>query len=160
MLKVHLLCVGKLKEAFFQDAAQEYTKRLAGYCNFTLTQLPEQKLSQRPSPGEINTALEKEGQAILDKIPSNARVIALCVEGKSLDSPQLAEQLYQAMGQSVGQLVFIIGGSYGLSPLVKQRATLRLSMSAMTFPHHLARVMALEQIYRGFKILEQSSYHK
>ncbi len=160
MLKIQLIVVGKIKETFFQQAVEEYQKRLGGYCTFTLTQLPEEKLKQNPSDKEISQALEKEGQNILAQIPKTARVIPLCVEGKSLDSPALAEEIGQAMAGSVGQLVLVIGGSFGLSPAVKQRGDLRLSMSAMTFPHHLARVMLMEQIYRGFKILENSPYHK
>lgn len=160
MLSVHLIVVGKMKEKFYIDAADEYRKRLGGYCKFTLTQIPEEKLSQTPSEKEITNALEKEGGQILAKVPENSYFIPLCVEGKPLASDQLAREIDKVAQGSHRHLVFVIGGSFGLSPTVKSRANLRLSMSPMTFPHHLARVMLLEQIYRGFKILEGSPYHK
>ncbi len=160
MRDLQLICVGKLKESFYREACGEYQKRLRAYCRLTVTELAEERLSQNPSPGEIAAALEKEGGAICARIPPSSRVIALCVEGELKSSEELA-RLVQAW--DVGperHLVFVIGGSYGLSRRVKQLAQLRLSMSPMTFPHHLARVMVLEQIYRAFKIREGSAYHK
>ena len=161
MISIHLICVGKLKEKFYLEAAAEYTKRLSAYCKLTLTELPECRLSQNPSQGEIAAALDKEADAIRAKIPPNASLIALCVEGKQQSSEELARlvQIWSS-GSSARHLVFVIGGSYGLHPSIKQQAWVRLSMSPMTFPHHLARVMVLEQIYRAFKINEGSSYHK
>ncbi|MFI3250785.1 MAG: 23S rRNA (pseudouridine(1915)-N(3))-methyltransferase RlmH [Eubacteriales bacterium] len=160
MLKVHLIVVGKLKEKFFLDASDEYIKRLGGYCNFTLTQIPEEKLPSHPSEREILAALHKEGGQILSKVPSDSALIPLCVEGKTLSSQALATQVQSVANGPMRHLVFVIGGSYGLSDDVKSRATLKLSLSPMTFPHHLARVILLEQIYRAFKIIEGSSYHK
>ena len=160
MLSVHLICVGKLKEKFYLDACAEYMKRLSPYCKLTLTELPEVKLPQNPSLGEITAALDKEGDAIRAKIPPNSSVVALCVEGKTRSSEELADLVRTWEQNAAKHLVFVIGGSYGLHPSIKAEAWVRLSMSPMTFPHHLARVMVLEQIYRAFKINEGSSYHK
>lgn len=160
MLSVHLICVGKLKEKFYREAVEEYTKRLSGYCKLNLVELPEVKLPQNPSQGEIQAALDKEGDAIRSKIPQSASVVAMCVEGKTRSSEELAGLMRTWEQNSAKHLVFVIGGSYGLHPSIKEQAWLRLSMSPMTFPHHLARVMVLEQVYRAFKINEGSSYHK
>ena len=160
MLSVHLICVGKLKEKFYLEACAEYMKRLSPYCKLTLTELPEVKLPQNPSLGEIAAALDKEGDAIRAKIPPNSSVVALCVEGKMRSSEELARLVRTWEQNAAKHLVFVIGGSYGLHPSVKAEAWVQLSMSPMTFPHHLARVMVLEQIYRAFKINEGSSYHK
>ena len=160
MLSVHLICVGKLKEKFYLEACAEYMKRLSPYCKLTLTELPEVKLPQNPSLGEIAAALDKEGDAIRAKIPPNFSVVALCVEGKMRSSEELASLVRTWEQNAAKHLVFVIGGSYGLHPSVKAEAWVQLSMSPMTFPHHLARVMVLEQIYRAFKINEGSSYHK
>ena len=160
MAGVTVICVGRLKETFYQEAAAEYAKRLAGYCKLNIVELAEQKLPKNPSPGEIQNALKKEGEAIRAKIPPGSRVTALCVEGGMRSSEELA-QMIAGWEQGPGKnLVFVIGGSYGLHPDVKAMAAVRLSMSPMTFPHHLARVMLLEQIYRAFKIREGSEYHK
>ena len=160
MLSVHIICVGKMKEKFYIGAAEEYLKRLSAYCKLTLTELPEEKLPPNPSQSQINAALSKEGQAIRAKIPANSSIIALCVEGKPHSSEQLADLLLQWEQNSAKHLVFLIGGSCGLDAGLKKEAWVRLSMSPMTFPHHLARVMLLEQIYRAFKINEGSAYHK
>lgn len=160
MTDIRIICVGKLKEKFYAAAAGEYAKRLGAYCKLTVLELPEERLGDRPSPAQIEAALSKEGDAILSKVPSGAVVIALCVEGNTLSSEELAKNMAQWTVQGNSQFVFLIGGSFGMHPKVKQRARLRLSMSPMTFPHHLARVMVLEQVYRAFKINEGSSYHK
>ena len=160
MMSVHLICVGKLKEKFYREAVEEYTKRLKCYCKLELVELPEAKLSQNPSLGEIQAALDKEGDAIRNKIPAGSSVVAMCVEGKTQSSEELAATFRAWEQNSAKLLVFVIGGSYGLHPSIKAEAWLRLSMSPMTFPHHLARVMVLEQVYRAFKINEGSSYHK
>ena len=159
MLSVYLICVGKLKEPFYKDACAEYIKRLSAYCKLTLVEIPEVKLSKAPALGEITNALAKEGDAIRQKIPPSARVAALCVEGRMRSSEEMARMI-PAQGSQDKHLVFLIGGSYGLHPSIKAEANVQLSMSPMTFPHHLARVMLLEQIYRAFKISEGSSYHK
>ena len=157
---VHIICVGKLKEKFYTDAAAEYVKRLGAYCKFRLTELPEERLPADPSQAQIDAALEKEAQAVRGKIPKGAAVIAMCVEGNLLSSEKLAAKLEQWSAGGTSSLVFLIGSSYGMHPSLKGMAQMKLSMSPMTFPHHLARVMLLEQIYRCFKIQEGSGYHK
>ena len=160
MLSAHLICVGKLKEKFYQEACAEYIKRLSAYCRLTVTELPEEKLPAAPSQAQIQQALAREAQAIRAKLPSGASVVALCVEGKERSSEDFARLLADWAQGGRKHLVFLIGGSCGLDEGLKQEAWLRLSMSPMTFPHHLARVMVLEQLYRAFKISEGSSYHK
>ena len=157
---VHIICVGKLKEKFYIDAAAEYAKRLSAYCRLQITELPEERLPQNPSRAQIDAALEKEAQAVQGKIPKGAAVITLCVEGTLLSSEKLAAKLEQWSAGGASNLVFLIGSSYGMHPALKALAQLKLSMSPMTFPHHLARVMLLEQVYRCFKIQEGSGYHK
>ena len=160
MVDVAVICVGKLKEKFYQDSAAEYVKRLSAYCKLNMVELPEQKLPKNPSLGEIQSALEKEGGAIRGKITPGSSVVALAVEGKQRSSEELAEMIAAWSHSAAKHLVFVIGGSYGLHPSVKAGAWATLSMSPMTFPHHLARVMLLEQLYRAFKIQEGSDYHK
>lgn len=160
MLNLTVICVGKLKESFYIAAVQEYQKRLKGYCKLNLIELAEEKLPSSPSQAQINAALEKEAQAISGKLPKRAEIIALCIEGKLLSSEQLAQKFQQWATSGLSNIVLLIGSSYGLHPSVKEKASLRLSMSPMTFPHHLARVMLLEQVYRAFKINEGSPYHK
>ena len=160
MLSIQFLCVGKMKEKFYMDGAAEYAKRLNGYCKLTITELNEERLPDNPTPAQISAALEKEGAVILSKLPKGGKVVALCVEGKPMSSEKLAETVNNWAVGGASQITFLIGGSYGMHESVKAKADLRLSMSPMTFPHHLARVMVLEQIYRAFKINEGSSYHK
>ena len=160
MQKVTVLCVGKLKEKFYIDAAAEYAKRLSRFCKLELVELPEERLPEDPSPAQIEAALLKEAAAIRAKLPAGAALIALCVEGELRSSEALARQMADWASQGVGQLVFLIGGSFGLHPSIKTEARLRLSMSPMTFPHHLARVMLLEQLYRAYQIQAGSRYHK
>ena len=160
MQKVTVLCVGKLKEKFYADACAEYQKRLTRHCKLDLIELPEQRLPENPSEAEIEAALSKEADAIEEKLPRGGAVVALCVEGKALSSEQLADTLARYAAQGVSQVTVLIGGSFGLHERVKQRAELRLSMSPMTFPHHLARVMLLEQIYRAYQIQGGTRYHK
>ena len=160
MLRIYLVCVGRLKERFYQDACAEYLKRLSPYCKLTLLELPEERLPQSPSQGQIDAALEKEGQAIRSKLPPNTSLVCLCVEGRLRSSEELASLVQTWEHNSAKHLAFVIGGSFGLAESLKAEAWVRLSMSPMTFPHHLARVMVLEQLYRAFKINEGSSYHK
>ena len=160
MLSVTLLCVGKMREKHYIAAFSEYEKRLGAYCRFDLKEIPEQKLPDRPAPKEIENALEKEGREILGAVPKGAAVIAMCVEGTQLSSPALAERIEKLQNRGVSHLCFVVGGSFGLHAHVKRAAQLRLSMSEMTFPHHLARVMLAEQIYRAFTILNGTQYHK
>ena len=160
MLSVVLVCVGKLKEQFYEDAAAEYAKRLSAYCKLDIVELPEQKLPKKPTPGQIEAALDREANAIRAKIPPSSRVVALCIEGRLRSSEELVRMLPSSGYSIYKHLVFIVGGSYGLHPSIKAEVQSQLSMSPMTFPHHLARVMLLEQLYRAFKIQEGSDYHK
>ncbi len=160
MQKVNVICVGKLKEKFYIDAVGEYEKRLQRHCKLSVIELTEQRLSDAPSEAEIRRALAAEAAAIREKLPKGGAVVALCIEGKPLTSPQFAEKLRQFALEGQSQVSFLIGGSCGLDEGLKKEADLRLSFSPMTFPHHLARVMLLEQIYRGYQILEGSKYHK
>lgn len=160
MLTVKLVCVGKLKEKFFAEAFEEYRKRLGAFCRFECAELAEQRLGDAPGAREIAAALEREAADIEKAIPSGAAVVAMCVEGKSMKSEELAAQLdrWQSAGRS--RVCFVVGGSFGLSERVKARADLRLSVSRMTFPHHLFRVMLAEQIYRALSISAGTRYHK
>ena len=160
MLGVRLICVGKLGERFWKDAAAEYEKRLSGYCRLEVIELPEQRLPDRPSEGQIETAWRREAELIRSKIPQNAAVIALCIEGRELSSRQLADKLEELSLNGTSKVVLLIGGSYGLDAALKRQAWMRLSMSPMTFPHHLARIMVLEQVYRALNIQAGGKYHK
>ncbi len=160
MLSVKLICVGKLKEKFFSDATEEYIKRLRSYCRLEIEELPECRLPENPNARDIEGALAREADGIELRIPKGSAIIALCIEGTALDSVQLSLLIQRCATQGQSKLCFIIGGSAGLHPRIKELAHFRLSMSKMTFPHHLARVMLLEQLYRGFKIIEGSKYHK
>lgn len=160
MTGITLICVGKMKEKFYIDAAAEYEKRLGAYAKTEIVELNEVRLPEKPTDGEIESALSREAEAIRSKIPKGAAVIAMCIEGNMLKSEDVAKMLQKYGGSGVSRLCFIIGGSFGLHESVKKAADVRLSMSPMTFPHHLARVMLLEQIYRGFKINEGGRYHK
>lgn len=160
MLSVYLICVGKLKEKFYQEACAEYIKRLSPYCRLTLVELPEEKLPQDPSQAQIDAALEKESQAIRAKLPPSTSLVCLCVEGRLRSSEELSALVGTWEHSSAKHLAFVIGGSYGLAERLKGESWVKLSMSPMTFPHHLARVMLLEQIYRAFQINEGSRYHK
>jgi len=154
-----VLCVGKLKEKFYADAAAEYAKRLSRYCKLEIIEIPEERLRENPSQIEIERALGKEAEAIRAKLPSASVVAAMCIEGRQRSSEEFARLIGEAAG-SGKSLVFLIGGSNGLDEGLKRGVWERLSMSRMTFPHHLARVMLLEQLYRGYQIQEGGKYHK
>ena len=160
MFDITLICMGKLKEKFYISAAAEYEKRLAGYCRFRLIELPETRLPDDPSPAQIAAGLEKEGEIIREKLPKNTWFCILTPEGKLLSSEQLAEKLKEVKLSGKSSACFLIGSSFGISPSIKAMADFKLSMSPMTFPHHLARVMVLEQLYREEAIQAGSKYHK
>ncbi len=160
MKTVTLICVGKLKESYWREAVAEYQKRLSAFCRFEIIELPEYRLPENPSAAEIEKALDSEGTAILSKIPAGAAVVPLCIEGKPLSSPALSELFQKWAIEGKSKTVFIIGSSFGLSDRVKAAAAYRLSMSPMTFPHQLARVMLCEQIYRAMQIEMGGKYHK
>ena len=160
MQRVTVLCVGKLKEKFYIDAAAEYVKRLQRHCKLELIELPEQRLRDDPSPAEIQKALRTEGDAIRERLPKGGAVIALCIEGRPCSSEELSRRMAEFGVQGKTQLTFLIGGSVGLDEDLKRQADWRLSMSPMTFPHHMARIMLLEQIYRAYQIAGGTKYHK
>lgn len=159
MLTVQILCVGKLKEAYWRDACAEYTKRLQAFCRFSILELPESKLPEHPSDAQIAAALKSEG-AKIRSAAGNSAVFALCIEGKQLSSEQLAEKINILTVTGTSSVSFLIGSSFGLCDEVKQSADFKLSMSPMTFPHQLARVMLCEQTYRAFQIMNNGKYHK
>lgn len=160
MLTINLICVGKLKENYLKDAAAEYVKRLAAFCKLNIHEIEEDRLVDNPSPSQINMGLEAEGKKILSKIPQGSKIIPLCIEGKLLTSEELATDISTTAIGGTSNISFIIGGSYGLSEEVKKVANVSLSLSKMTFPHQLARIMLLEQIYRSFTIISNKKYHK
>ncbi len=159
MISVKLIAVGNLKEGYLRDAAAEYQKRLGGFCRFTLAELKEEKLSDSPSDKEIVNALSKEAERILAEMPKRAYKIALCVEGKQMSSEELAEKL-DSISATHSELCLVIGSSHGLDDSVKNACDYRLSVSKLTFPHQLMRVILLEAVYRGFNILKGTHYHK
>jgi len=160
MFEITLIAMGKLKEKFYTSAAAEYAKRLGGYCRFTLLELPETRLPEDPSPAEIAAGLEKEGDLILSKVPKGAWLCVFTPEGTMLSSEDFAKKLGQVKNGGKSVACFLIGSSFGIAPRVKAQADLRLSMGPMTFPHHLARIMVLEQLYRAEAIQAGSKYHK
>ncbi len=161
MRSINIICVGNLKEKYLREAAAEYEKRLSAYCKLKITELNEYKLSDKPSPAEIAKCIESEGAAIAAKIPQNAVIAAMCIEGEMLSSEGFSEKLTQIMSdESAPELCIVIGGSYGLWDEIKKRAKLKLSLSRMTFTHQISRVLILEQLYRAFQISTGGKYHK
>ena len=158
MQRVTVLCVGKLKEKFYLEAAAEYVKRLQRFCKLELVELPESRLPETPSPAEVQRALAAEAAAIRERLPKGGAVIALCIEGKPCSSVELSRRMEELAVAGKTQLTFLIG--VGLDESLKRQADWRLSMSPMTFPHHLARIMLLEQIYRAYQISAGTKYHK
>lgn len=161
MLSVNIIAVGKLKESYLREACAEYVKRLNAFCKITVTELPESKLPDSPSEKEIFTALANEGKAISQLLSGkDSYNIAMCIEGKTLSSEDFAEKIGKISVEGKSVLNIVIGSSHGISEDVKKMSDFRLSMSEMTFPHQLARVMVLEQVYRAFQILNGGKYHK
>jgi len=158
MLNVKIITVGKLKEKYLRDACDEYLKRLKRFGNVTVIELDESRLSDNPSDKEIENALSNEAENILKH--AAGYIIPMCIEGKQLSSVKLANKMADIPVHGQSTVSFIIGSSFGLSEKVKQKADFRLSMSEMTFPHQLARVMLLEQVYRAFQINNGGKYHK
>ena len=159
MLRIRLIVIGNLKEVFWREAVAEYEKRLSAYAKVEITELKEARLPEEPAPAEIAAALEKEADAVLAAVPPRAALWALCVEGGQVSSPQLADMLADVM-KNTGDLALVIGSSHGLSPRVKAAAARRLSLSKLTFPHQLTRVLLLETLYRSLSILHGGKYHK
>ena len=159
-MKITLVTVGKIKERYFEDAIREYAKRLSRYCKLDIIQVADEKTPDGAGEAIVRQIKEKEGQRILSLIRDDAYVIALAIEGKMLDSEELAERIEKLGVSGISQIVFVIGGSLGLSAQVMKRADYALSFSRMTFPHQLMRVVLLEQIYRGYRIMNHQPYHK
>lgn len=159
-MKITLITVGKIKEKYFTDAIAEYAKRLSRYCKLEIVEVADEKTPDNASEGLENQIKEKEGERILSKVPDNAYVVALAIDGKQLSSEELADKMEKWNVNGVSHLVFIIGGSLGLTQKVLNRADYSLSFSKMTFPHQLMRVVLLEQIYRSFRIRNHEPYHK
>ena len=160
MQKITILCVGKLKERFYTDAAAEYSKRLQRHCKLEIIELPETRLPENPSPAEIERALGTEAELIRQKLPKGGAVVAMCIEGTTCSSETLSCRLQEFGTAGKSCVTFLIGGSFGLDASVKRQADWQLSMSPMTFPHHMARIMLLEQIYRAYQIADGTRYHK
>ncbi|MGM9640687.1 MAG: 23S rRNA (pseudouridine(1915)-N(3))-methyltransferase RlmH [Faecousia sp.] len=160
MFQITLLAMGKLKEKFYLSAAAEYEKRLAGYCKFQLLELPECRLPENPQPSEIAAGLAREAELIRQRIPKGAWFCVLTSEGSNPTSEEFARKLAQVKLSGRSGACFLIGSSFGIDPGIKAQADFLLSMGKMTFPHHLARVMVLEQIYRAEAIQAGSKYHK
>lgn len=160
MQTVNIICIGKIKEKYFTDAISEYAKRLKSFCKFNIIELDEEKLPSNPSDAQINNTIKAEGERILSKLSKNSFVVPMCIEGKMLSSTDLAQKISDVALMGKSTIDFIIGGSWGLSDAVKSKADLKLSMSKMTFPHQMARVILCEQIYRAFEIQTNGKYHK
>lgn len=159
-MNITVISVGKIKEKFFKAAIEEYAKRLSRYCRFEIVEVKDEKTPDNPSVREREMVLNTEGERIISKLPKNAKIISLCVEGESVSSEGLADIINEYCINGTGSIVFIIGGSMGLSDSVKKMSDIRLSFSKLTFPHMLMRVILSEQIYRAFTIIEGKTYHK
>lgn len=162
-MNLKIICIGKNKEKYWDAADAEYLKRLRAFCTPQVIEIPARRVPDNPNSAQIQAVLETEGELILQKLPRkgpNTFVAAMCIEGGQLDSMELSDKLSGLMVGGVSDLAFVIGGSHGLSEAVKSAADFRFSMSRMTFPHQLARVMLLEQLYRAFMIRSGAKYHK
>ena len=160
MININFIVLGKLKEKYMKEFSAEYEKRLSGYCKLTVTELEPVKLSDNPSEQEIKNALAKETQMIKAKIPKNSFVFSMCIEGKQMSSEELSKKLEDIALSGKNNITFIIGSSFGLSDEIKQMSDYKFSMSKMTFPHKLARIMLTEQVYRALSITNNAKYHK
>lgn len=159
-MNIRIICIGKLKEKYWQDASNEYIKRLKPFCNIEIVELKEYKITKNPSPKDEEIVKIKEGEAILSKIKDGDYVISLEILGKQISSEMMAEKLIGITNQGYSDFDFVIGGSLGISDEVSKRANFKLSFSLMTFPHQMMRIILLEQIYRSFMINKGTSYHK
>lgn len=159
-MKIKIACVGKVKDAFYREAVAEYAKRLSRFCALEIAEVADEKAPETLSPAEEAQVMEREGEKLLARILPGEFVVCLTIDGKSFSSDQFANTLQATFDRSVSCITFVIGGSLGLSPAVTSRADLKLSVSDMTLPHGLCRVVLLEQIYRAFKINSHEPYHK
>lgn len=159
-MKITIVCVGKVKEKFYQDAVKEYSKRLSRYTKLDIAEVADEKTEEQSTEVEINLVKDKEGERILKAIKDDGYVVCLAIDGRQLDSVELSEKMNNLLVTGKSHIYFVIGGSLGLSDNVLKRADMKLSFSRMTFPHQLMRVILLEQIYRGFRIMNNEPYHK
>lgn len=159
-MNIKIICVGKIKEKYIQEGIKEFSKRLSRYCNLDIIEVNDEKAPENLSEKEMEIVKLKEGEKILSKIPQNAYVISLVIEGKQLGSEDLAYRMEELMVGGISDICFIIGGSLGLSKDIINRSDYKLSFSKMTFPHQLMRLILLEQVYRGFRIMKGEPYHK
>ena len=160
MISVTVIAMGKLKEKYMREFSEEYQKRLSSYCKLNIVELAPKQLSDNPSENEIKNALAAEAQQIKQKLPSNSYVFSMCIEGKQVSSERFSRKLSEIAVNGKSNIVFIIGSSFGLSDEIKNMSDFKFSMSEMTFPHQMARIMLLEQIYRTFQISSGGKYHK
>ena len=159
MTQLTFIVVGTQKEDYFRTATAEYIKRLGAFCRAETVELREERIADENDPRAVAAALEAEGQKILARLAPDTSLFALCVEGEEMDSPTLAKRIGEKIDRG-GRIAVAIGSSHGLSPAVKARADVRLSLSRLTFPHQMARLIAAEAFYRGFCILAGKNYHK
>lgn len=160
MITVNIICIGKIKEKYWTDAIAEYKKRLSAFCRLNIVELDEEKIYQNPNPSQIDSILTAEGKRIIGALSKGSYVISMCIEGKMISSPEFADRFEDISLSGKSTVDFIIGGSWGLSDEVKKKSDFKLSMSKMTFPHQMARVVLCEQIYRAFEINNNGKYHK
>lgn len=160
MIKVNIIAVGKLKEKYLRDACSEYMKRLTAFSKANVIEVAEERCSDNPSPTELETVKQKEGERIIAKIPKGSYVIPMCIEGVQMSSEEFSEKIESITVSGSSEITFIIGGSFGLSDEVKALGRLKLSFGKLTLPHQLMRVVLLEQIYRAFSISANTKYHK
>lgn len=160
MMNVTVIALAKLKESYMREFSSEYEKRLSAFCKLNIIELSPERLSDNPSDSEIETALLKETKLIKSKLPQNAYIFSMCIEGRQLSSPEFSEKLNNIALSGKSNVVFIIGSSFGLSDEIKNLSDFKFSMSKMTFPHQFARCMLLEQLYRAFQISIGGKYHK
>ena len=160
MLKVNIICVGKIKEKFYCEAIDEYSKRLKSYCSLNIIEIKDEKIPNKPSEKENQIIKEKEGNNILSHIKKDSYVICLDLKGKQFTSEEFSQKINNISTNISSSISFIIGGSLGISQNVLKKANESISFSKMTFPHQLFRVILLEQIYRAFKIMNNETYHK
>lgn len=159
MINLTVIAVGKLKESYLRDGCSEYIKRLKAFSKINVIEVNEERASDNPSPLEIQNVIKKEGKRIISKLPKGAAIIPLCIEGKEYSSPDFSA-LLEGIAMTKSHICFVIGGSFGLSDEVKKMGKNKLSFGKMTFPHQLARMILLEQVYRAFSISNNSKYHK
>ena len=159
-MNIKIIAVGKVREKYMLEGIKEFSKRLSRYCKLEIIEVQDEKAPEKLSVKQMEIIKEREGKRILSKIPSNGHVIILDIDGKNLSSEELSDKIEQLMVSGVNDIVFIIGGSIGLSKEVRVKSDFKLSFSKMTFPHQLMRIILLEQIYRGFKIMKGEPYHK